>query len=182
MQAMQTFAEEELSRERSHQMSWNMQLFALVEIVVAMFLGGMIGFEREMAKKPAGLRTHMLVAGGAALLVALGNVIVLSFGRNIPTDNLRSDPIRIIQAIIVGISFLGAGTIFQREKGEQIEGLTTSASILFTAGVGIAVALQQFLLAISSTILLLLITRILGVIENRIWNQATKKDRTNNGQ
>ena len=157
-------------------MRWDMQLFALGEIVLAMFLGGMIGFEREAANKPAGLRTHMLVAGGAALLVALGNIIVLEFGQNIPTDNLRSDPIRIIQAIIVGISFLGAGTIFRREKGDEIEGLTTSASILFTAGVGIAVALEQFLLAISSTVLLLLITRILGLVENRIWDHNQSAD------
>jgi putative Mg2+ transporter-C (MgtC) family protein len=157
-------------------MSWNLQLFVLAEIVLAMFLGGAIGFERESANKPAGLRTHMLVAGGAALLVALGNIIVLTFGQSIPTDNLRSDPIRIIQAIIVGISFLGAGTIFRREKGDEIEGLTTSASILFTAGVGIAVALEQFILAISSTILLLLITRILGLVENRIWEHKQPGD------
>lgn len=157
-------------------MSWNMQLFALAEIMLAMFLGGLIGFERESANKPAGLRTHMLVAGGAALLIALGNIIVLSFGQNIPADNLRSDPIRIIQAIIVGISFLGAGTIFRREKGDEIEGLTTSASILFTAGVGIAVALEQFILAVSSTILLLLITRILGAVENRIWDRDGVED------
>lgn len=159
-------------------MNWNSQLFALAEIVLAMFLGGLIGFEREMANKPAGLRTHMLVAGSATLLVVLGNVIVLSFGQAIPADNLRSDPIRIIQAIIVGISFLGAGTIFQREKADQIEGLTTSASILFTAGVGIAVALRQDILAVSSTILLLLITRLLGLLENRLWNKRQGKSKT----
>jgi putative Mg2+ transporter-C (MgtC) family protein len=148
-------------------MQWNIQVVALGEISLAMVLGGAIGLERELAGKPAGLRTHMLVAGSAALLVALGNIIVAAFEQSLPSDAIRSDPIRIIQAIIVGISFLGAGTIFRSSGDEQVVGLTTSAAVLFTAGIGIAVGLTQILLAVSSTILLLVTTRFLGWAERR---------------
>lgn len=151
-------------------MQLNVQVVALGEILLAMVLGGAIGFERELAGKPAGLRTHMLVAGSAALLVALGNIIVATFEQSLPSEAIRSDPIRIIQAIIVGISFLGAGTIFRSSQEEQVVGLTTSAAVLFTAGIGIAVGLTQIFLAVSGTILLLITVRFLGWAERRFIN------------
>jgi putative Mg2+ transporter-C (MgtC) family protein len=157
-------------------MDWNLEIIALGEILLAMALGGLVGFEREMARKPAGLRTHMLVCGSAALLVTLGNAIVRSFDANAPIQNLQSDPIRVIEAIIVGISFLGAGTIFRRERANDVEGLTTAASILFTAGIGIAVATSQFVLAIGGVILLLFVNRILGLVENRFFSSEKKRD------
>ena len=152
-------------------MDWEIQLVALGEILLAMLLGGLIGYERETAQKPAGLRTHMLVGGAAALLVALGNSIIASFDATVPMQNLNTDPIRVIEAIIVGISFLGAGTIFRRERRDEVEGLTTAASILFTAGVGIAVALGEFVLAVGSTILVLIVMRVLGLLEIRLINK-----------
>ncbi|RPI85336.1 MAG: MgtC/SapB family protein [Chloroflexi bacterium] len=139
----------------------------LAKIVLSAILGGIIGFEREVADKPAGLRTHMIVGASATLLVGLGTSIALSF----PDDSLiRSDPIRIIEAIIVGISFLGAGTIFKQRDEEGVAGLTTAASILFTAGIGIAVALDHYILAGGVTVLGVLITYVLGRIEPRIKN------------
>jgi len=155
-------------------MDWNLEIVALGEILLAMALGGLVGFERELARKPAGLRTHMLVCGSAALLVTLGNAIVNSFDARAPLQNLQSDPIRVIEAIIVGISFLGAGTIFRRGKANDVEGLTTAASILFTAGLGIAVALSQFLLAIGGTILLLFVNRFLGLVEVRFFSEKKR--------
>jgi putative Mg2+ transporter-C (MgtC) family protein len=67
--------------------------------------------------------------------------------------SIRSDPIRVVQAVVIGISFLGAGTIFRREKSDHVEGLTTAASLLFSGTLGISVALRQFVLAVGATAL-----------------------------
>ncbi|MBP7999311.1 MAG: MgtC/SapB family protein [Chloroflexi bacterium] len=133
------------------------QLQVLLHILLAMGLGGIVGYEREQADKPAGLRTHMLVAGAAALLTTLGNIVVGA----IRTEDvhLTTDPIRILEAIVTAVGFLGAGTIMRQRDGTQIEGLTTAASLLLTAGVGIGVGLRQYVLAIGVVILTLLVLR-----------------------
>lgn len=141
-----------------------MQLQILGEILLAAFLASLIGFERELAGKPAGLRTHMLVGASATLLVALGNIVVSEF--EFP-GFVQTDPIRIIEAIIVGISFLGAGTILQREREGQVEGLTTSASLLSVAAIGIGVALRLFVLSIATTAIILGVNWALNRFE--IW-------------
>jgi len=115
------------------------ELQILAYVGLAMLLGAAIGFEREIEDKPAGLRTHMLVAGAAALLVALGDVVVRHFDVYLGTELVCSDPVRIVEAVITGVSFLGAGTIIRHRSKRQIEGLTTAASILLTAGVGVCV-------------------------------------------
>ena len=132
------------------------QLQILGEIVLAMLLGGAIGFEREAADKPAGLRTHMLVAGSAAMLTGLGSVMVTRLG--VDQSVISADPIRIIEAVITGITFLGAGTIIRKRDSEnKIEGLTTAASLLLAAALGVAVALQQFVLAVGAAVIVLAI-------------------------
>ena len=140
-------------------MNWILQLQIIGEIGLSAFLAGLIGFEREVADKPAGLRTHMLVGASATLLVALGNFVVSEF--DFP-EFVQTDPIRIIEAIIVGISFLGAGTILQREREGRVEGLTTSASLLAVAAIGISVALRLFVLSIATTVLILIVNRALN--------------------
>jgi putative Mg2+ transporter-C (MgtC) family protein len=140
------------------------ELQILGSVVIATALGGVIGFERELADKPAGLRTHMMVAATAALLIGLANVIVPSLAFN--TDIVRSDPIRMIEAIVTGVTFLGAGTIIRDRAG--IEGLTTAASLLFVAVLGVTVALSQYILAIGLTVLNLLILRGVKFFEKRI--------------
>jgi putative Mg2+ transporter-C (MgtC) family protein len=152
-------------------MSWAMQFEILGEVALAMLLGGVIGFEREVADKPAGFRTQMLVAGAAALFVGLADAVILRFlveGK----PNITADPVRVVEAIVTGISFLCAGTIFRRSSSEQVEGLTTAASILLCAAVGISVALRQFVLAIGVTLLALIVLRGLTRIEKRL---ASKK-------
>jgi putative Mg2+ transporter-C (MgtC) family protein len=144
------------------------QLQILMYVGLAMLLGAIIGFEREVEGKPAGLRTHMLVAGAATLFVALADVVVDRFGAELGVELVRSDPVRIIEAVVTGISFLGAGTIVLRRGKQQVEGLTTAASILFTAAVGVSVALAQFVLAIGVTLLVLIILRGLGLLEARL--------------
>lgn len=130
-----------------------------------MFLGGLMGLERELAQKPAGLRTHMLVAGVSSLLIVLGDVIISKYGGSASIAGVELDPIRIIRSIITGISFLGAGTIIFRDQHETVEGLTTAASILFSAAIGMTVALQQYTLAAILTLIAIIILFGLGYIE-----------------
>jgi putative Mg2+ transporter-C (MgtC) family protein len=142
-------------------------LVILGRVLVAVVLGGLIGYEREIARRPAGLRTHMLVAAAATLLISLGGVLINTYAdRNF----VQVDPVRMIEAIIVGISFLGAGTIFRRNHpaGEPVEGLTTAASILFTAVIGVAVALDQYLIALGSTVIILFVNFGLRSLEQRL--------------
>jgi putative Mg2+ transporter-C (MgtC) family protein len=146
------------------------QLQILLETVAAMLLGGVIGLEREIANRPAGFRTHMLVSGAAALLVGLGDALVSRFGAG--DALLRTDPIRIVEAIVTGVSFLGAGTIFRR-GGEHVEGLTTAASLLLSAAIGIAVAVRQWTVAIGVVLIALLVLRGVGVLEKR-WKPRDK--------
>lgn len=149
-------------------MDWNAQLQILGEVALAVLFGGVIGFEREVADKPAGLRTHMLIAGAAALLTGVGHAMIFHLPPNSQPNGLRADPLRIIEAIITGISFLGAGTIIHHRGTNQVEGLTTAASILFSAAQAICVALQLFLLAVGVTALGLFILRVVGRLEGKL--------------
>jgi putative Mg2+ transporter-C (MgtC) family protein len=148
-------------------------------VVLAALLGALIGIDRELADKPAGLRTHMLVASAAALLVGLSDTLARHFALSTDVDQIRAgmiraDPIRVIEVIITGVSFLGAGTIIRRERAGQVGGLTTAASILFSAGVGICVALLQRLLAAGVTVLALLILRGVKLIDRWMdrWRES----------
>jgi putative Mg2+ transporter-C (MgtC) family protein len=152
-------------------MNWLTQLEIVGEVALAMLLGGVIGFEREVADKPAGFRTQMLVAGAACLLVGLGDAMLLRFLAE-GKSNVTGDPIRIVEAIVAGVAFLGAGTIFRKDASEQVQGLTTAASILLCAAIGISIALRQFVLAIGATILALLVLRGLTGIEKRLAKKA----------
>ncbi len=141
------------------------QLRILLYVILSMFLGAAIGLERELQDKPAGLRTHMLVAGSATLLVALGQIIVREY--EVDSELVRTDPIRIISAIITGVSFLGAGTIIRRGS-DKVRGLTTAASLLFVASVGICVALSKLVLAIGVTAIALVTLRGVVYLERKL--------------
>jgi len=147
------------------------QLLLLRTVLIAMGLGAVIGFERESAGKPAGLRTHMLVAGAAALLVGLGEVTIAQYGALQSSDALRSDPIRILEAVITGVSFLGAGTIIRDRAG--VRGLTTAASLLTAAATGAAVALSQLVLAAGVALAAFLILRVVPRIERHIAHRSS---------
>jgi putative Mg2+ transporter-C (MgtC) family protein len=151
------------------------QFYILLSVAVAMLLGGILGLEREIAEKPAGLRTHMLVAGAAALLVSLSNAAVEHFTADVGSDLVRTDPIRILEAVIAGVSFLGAGTIMRRRSEHEIEGLTTAASMLFVAAVGVCVGLDQWIVGVGVTLLGLIILHIVPRIEQRLKEQLTGK-------
>ncbi|MBX3011459.1 MAG: MgtC/SapB family protein [Caldilineaceae bacterium] len=134
-------------------------------VLLAMALSAVVGIERELADKPAGFRTHMLVGGASALLVSLSSVIVHSF--SVEDSFIQSDPVRVLEAIIAGVSFLGAGTIFRRSDKETTEGLTTAASLLFVAGIGVSVAVGQMVLAVAVTLMALFVLRGIGWLEER---------------
>ena len=147
------------------------QLRALGMVVIAMTLGAAIGFEREFKDRPAGLRTHMLVAGAAALFVALADVVTRRFSTVFGGELTQSDPVRIIEAVVTGVSFLCAGTIFLHRARGQVEGLTTAASILFSSAVGVCVGLSQLVLAIGVTVLVIVVLRGLSALEGWLHRQ-----------
>jgi putative Mg2+ transporter-C (MgtC) family protein len=156
-------------------MDWTTELNNLGLIGLAGVLGALIGVEREFAEKPAGLRTHCLVAAAAALLTLLGEQLVVQFTVENPDQVLNADPLRIIHAIVIGISFLGTGTII-RDNDHRIEGLTTAASILLTSGVGIAVAIGSYVLAIGvslGTVIVLIVFRYINALIERMKSRQT---------
>src|SRR5690554_3054273 len=113
----------------------NGQLFILVDVAIALILGGILGAEREWKNKPAGLRTNMIIAGAAALFVSLGRIIVVDYTGLGTAEEFSVDPIRMLHAVIVGVSFIGAGTILKSNEESTIKYLTTSATILMAAAI-----------------------------------------------
>ena len=143
------------------------QLRALLDVALAVLLGGAIGYEREKKDKPLGLRTNMLIAGASALLLIIGRFIGHAMDNNLPAETLGIDPTRIIHAIIVGVSFIGAGTILKSNKAESVKYLTTAATILISAGTGMSVALRLYILALGATLLGLLVNAVFSKIETK---------------
>ena len=133
----------------------------LLRVLLAALLGGAIGFDREVRQKPAGMRTHMLVAVGAALFYAAG---VLILGEASGTD-FAGDVLRVPAAIVTGVGFLGAGAILR--EGDRVTGLTTAAGIWVVAAIGLLAAAGFYILAIGGTVLVLLIVNILSWLYGR---------------
>jgi putative Mg2+ transporter-C (MgtC) family protein len=131
----------------------------LVRLVVAGALAAVLGWERERAHKSAGLRTHMLVGIASALYTVLAELAV---AQQTDEAGIRSDPIRVIQAVAIGIGFLGSGVIFVSKSGESVRGLTTAGSIWATAAIGIATGLGYYVLAVGAAVLLLIVLRALA--------------------
>src|SRR6185369_2115484 len=130
----------------------------LIRVIAAMLLGGIIGMQREKARKPAGLRTHMMVCLGTA---AVGLTCIAS---NMDTSALS----RVVQGIVTGIGFIGAGSILKLSEQREIRGLTTAAGLWVTAAIGVAVGLGSLGLALIGTALTLLVLGVVGAIEARI--------------
>ena len=127
----------------------------ILRLLLATALGAGIGFQREWAKKPAGLRTHSLICLGSALIMI---VSVYGFEGNF-------DPARVAAGMMAGIGFLGAGVIFRGMRGDLVVGLTSAASIWITAAIGMAAGAGMYLIAVIVTIvavLLLIIPKIKG--------------------
>ena len=125
-----------------------------VRLVIAALLGGILGYDRERKGRSAGVRTHMLVAVGAALFI----IGPMQAGMQI------ADMSRVIQGVVQGIGFLGAGAIIVRTRRHQVEGLTTAASIWATAGIGVICGLGLEATAILSTVLVLIILAVVPFV------------------
>ena len=118
-----------------------------VRLLLAAVLGGLLGIEREQHGKDAGVRTHMLVAMGAALFV------LVSQQSGMPNADLS----RVVQGVIAGVGFLGAGAILKLDGEERVKGLTTAAGIWLTAAIGVAAGMGREATAVLSTVLTLAI-------------------------
>ena len=151
-----------------------MEMEMMLRALVAIGLSGVLGWEREAAGKSAGVRTHMLVGLGAALFVILGELFVSRFTSS--RELMRFDPIRIVEAVVTGISFLGAGTIFVSRGDERVKGLTTAASILVTAAVGMMVGLRFYLRATGITLLVFSVLHGLGILKEKLQRRAKKEN------
>lgn len=134
---------------------------AAMRLFAAIVLTGLIGLEREWQGKPAGLRTHILVGLAAALFVMLGQEVThLDFGG---TDDLRIDPLRLIEAVTAGVAFLAAGIIFTTQG--QVRNITTGASLWLSGAVGLGCGAGQIPLAAMASGMVILVLLLLRQVE-----------------
>ena len=134
-----------------------------VRIAVALVLGGVIGLERGMKNRPAGLRTYMLVCLGACLIMVTNQYIYQVFA--------VGDPVRMGAQVVSGIGFLGAGTIIVTKRN-QIKGLTTAAGLWAAAAVGLATGIGFYEAAISGAIMIFLVLTVLSSLDGKIHRKA----------
>ncbi len=130
----------------------------LVRLALAAFLGGIIGLERELKRKPAGLRTNMFICFGSAMFTILSNELAGEWG--------IGDHTRIAAQIIPGIGFIGAGSILHDKGG--VSGITTAATLFVVASIGMAVGGGLYLEAIFATMLIYLALHLLGILERQL--------------
>ncbi len=117
----------------------------LLKLVISVCLGGLVGLERQIKRKPAGLRTHMLVSMGACLFT----IVSLQFG---------ADPARVASGIVTGIGFIGAGTIMGSKF--HVKGITTAATLWVTAAIGLAVGADMYMAALVGSVMVFLILQL----------------------
>ena len=132
----------------------------VVAMLVSLALGTVVGWERQAGRKPAGLRTHTLVCMGSTLFVLLAVHAASDYGGG------TVDPTRIIHGVVTGVGFLGAGSILRQEG--FVHGLTTAASIWMVAAIGVAVGVHAWSLAITGTVLALVVLEGYRWIERRL--------------
>jgi putative Mg2+ transporter-C (MgtC) family protein len=152
-----------------HALKGDYTLILLGRLLLASLLGGLIGLEREVHGRPAGFRTHLLVALGACLMMIVSEYFSLKYGQQSSDLVIRLDPSRVAAQIVVGIGFLGAGAIIK--EGRAIRGLTTAACLWVVAGLGMAVGIGLYIPALMVTVIALLSLLILKSVE-----QALHKD------
>ncbi len=118
----------------------------ILRLILAVIAGGLIGLEREVVHKPAGVRTHMLVSLGSALFIL------------VTIQEFPSEMARIVAGVATGLGFLGAGTIFKAKN--EVHGLTTAASVWAVSGVGMAVGMGYYLMTAIAVILVLIVLQL----------------------
>jgi putative Mg2+ transporter-C (MgtC) family protein len=141
-------------------------------IALAGLLGAVLGFEREIKEKAAGIRTHLLVSTAAAAIVVIGRILN---EQAVADGRVGGDPTRALHAVITGIGFLGAGAIMTRTSDRAPHGLTTAASLFFAATVGIAVAAEELVIAVGMTILALIALAGLPLMMRTIMGDNSRR-------
>lgn len=141
------------------------------QLILAIVLGALIGLEREIAKKSAGLRTYSLVALGAALFVIIPQLMFNEI------TSLSYDPSRILSQVVVGIGFLGAGVIIFQKS--HISGITTAASLWVTAAVGACVGYKLYSIAVISSLLVIIILTVFWRFENKLLHKEISQENNN---
>jgi putative Mg2+ transporter-C (MgtC) family protein len=117
----------------------------------------------------------MLVAGASTIITVLGSLVIAHLNRELGSQTVESDPLRILGAVVTGVSFLGAGTILRRDSTNQVEGLTTAASLLLAAAIGMCVALRQWVLAIGVTVIVLTTLRGMSLLQEWLEQRRGSK-------
>lgn len=138
-------------------------LAVVIRIVLAIIIGGLIGFERELKNRPAGLRTYMVVCLGSCMIMLTNQYIFQASG--------TGDPVRMGAQVISGIGFLGAGTIMVTRRN-QIKGLTTAAGLWTAAGVGLAVGVGFYEAAIAGGLAVFVVMTLLQKMDNRMHRKT----------
>ncbi|MEN1929967.1 MgtC/SapB family protein [Luteimonas sp. MJ250] len=156
----------------------NTELWILARVAAAMALGGVLGIERELGRHAAGLRTHMMIAGAAALIVGLGDVVAEHFTQEQYRDLLRIDPGRLIESVVAAVGFVGAGAILRARGDQQVRGLTTASSLLMAAAIGIAAGLGNYLLALGASLLCVVVLAVFRRVESRLGTDEPGDDRS----
>jgi putative Mg2+ transporter-C (MgtC) family protein len=139
----------------------NMQMplsVAMLRLTVAAILGAVIGLDREVRSRPAGLRTHMLICLASSLFTIIGFELFMRF-----SSQGNMDPTRIIEAVTAGVAFLAAGTIIRGER--SVRGLTTGAGMWLAGAIGVAVGAGMLVLAGIATVLAVIVVTLLRLIE-----------------
>lgn len=139
---------------------WKLTGLMMIRIGIAAILGGLIGWERERANQSAGLRTHILICLGAALVMCTGEYIFLIY-----SDRTNIDPARLGAQVVSGIGVLCAGTIMK--EGSTVKGLTTATGLWCSACVGLAVGSGNVAPAAGATLMILIVLRLFRYLENK---------------
>ncbi len=154
----------------------DLQFHLIIQLLLATLLGGLVGLEREYSKKGAGLRTYALVCLSACFFTVIGMTMVQIFGEK---PGMSVDPTRIIQAVAIGIGFLGTGLIIQRQS--FVAGLTTAAGLWVVAAIGVAIGVGLYFSAIFAAIISIGILGGLKTIERKIFDRRLKKRKSLEG-
>lgn len=144
------------------------EAWLLLRIALAMLLGAVLGLERELGRHAAGLRTHMMISGAAALIIGLGDMVAEQFAGEQYRELLQLDPVRLIEAVVAAVGFVGAGTILRSRNRDTVHGLTTASSLLMAAAIGVAAGLGRYVLAVGAAILAVVVLQLFKRIESKM--------------
>lgn len=146
---------------------------SIIRLVIALILGGLIGYERQSQNKAAGLRTNILVCVGSCLCMIISINIAMDYYFTFGYNN--SDPERIAAQVVSGVGFIGAGTILANQKNRSVRGLTTAAGLWAVAAIGLVVGAGYLVLAIVATVLIFVVLSLFIHFDTRMEARFCKR-------